>query len=43
MMVEFTAGVGKIFPNSKKLLLKVENPLKIKKTTGQYKFFIWKT
>ena len=38
-MVEFPQGWGKIFPYSKKLLLKLaKNPLKIKKTTRQYKF-----
>ena len=38
-MVEFPEGWGKIFPYSKKLLLKLaKNPLKIKKTTRQYKF-----
>ena len=33
---------SKISPNSKKLLFKLaKNPKKIKKTTRQYKFFIW--
>ena len=37
-------GWGKIFPNSKKLPLKLaKNPQEIQKTTRQYKFFVWRT
>ena len=42
-MVEFP-GVGQNFPKLEETLLKLaKNPLKIKKTTRQYKFSIWRT